>query len=206
MSHIYKKENKYLHGEITLEGIWWHEVYFNFVSVASNLVQPNTSNLYCMYGIIASILVKCTWYGKLRALNPLKCLQQSSFLCPATFIKYNYGLVCNDDNNYDNFSTVGSKYAHHIAEVSVIPCFRWWRKPKSLWRQCHFILCSMAGMLGMPRCWPWDWPEFMERTRLLRKLSLSIRRDRCSGWWTREEAVVRPSRRRSRGGNRWQRR
>lgn len=44
MSHIYKKEKKYLHGEITLEGIWWHEVYFNFVSVASNLVQPNTSN------------------------------------------------------------------------------------------------------------------------------------------------------------------
>lgn len=60
MSHIYKKEKKYLQGEITLEGIWWHEVYFICVSIASNLVQPNTSNLHCMYGIIASILVKCT--------------------------------------------------------------------------------------------------------------------------------------------------
>lgn len=28
MSHIYKKEKENLQGEITFEGIWWHEIYF----------------------------------------------------------------------------------------------------------------------------------------------------------------------------------
>lgn len=70
MSHIYKKEKENLHGEITLEGIWWHEVYFICVSIASNLVQPNTSNLHCMYGIIALYLGKVYMIWELKGIEP----------------------------------------------------------------------------------------------------------------------------------------
>lgn len=65
-------------------------------------------------------------------------------------------------------------------------CFRGWREHEPLGRQSSFTLCSRTGMWGMPRCWPWDWPG-----GLLRKLSPSVRRDRCSGWLPRWRVVLR---------------
>lgn len=53
-----------------MKGFGGMKYIFICVSIDSNLVQPNISNLHCMYGFIASILVKVYMMWEMKGIEP----------------------------------------------------------------------------------------------------------------------------------------